>query len=33
MANRLNFSFKVFECIVMVDTEAPDMEKAQEVTE
>ena len=33
MANRLNFSFKVLECIVMVDTDAPDMEKAQEVNE
>ena len=33
MANRLNFSFNVLECIVKVDAEAPDMEEAQEVTE
>ena len=33
MANRLNFSFNVFECIVMMDAEAPDMEEAQEVNE
>ena len=33
MANRLNFSFNVFECIVMVDAEAHDMEDDPEVTE